>query len=47
MFQKKIDELFSGILNVFGIADENLIAGFDERSKDHDEILEKVLWICR
>ena len=30
MFQKKIDELFSGMSNVFGIADDILIIGFDE-----------------
>ena len=29
MFQKKIDELFSDIPNVFGIADDILIAGLD------------------
>ena len=30
MFQKKIVELFNSMLNVFGIADDILIAGFDE-----------------
>ena len=30
MFQKKVDALYSGMPNVFGIADEILIAGFDE-----------------
>ena len=33
--------------NVFGIADDILIAGFDEWNKDHDEVFEKVWWICR
>ena len=33
--------------NVYGIADDILIAGFDEWDKDHDEILEKVPWKCR
>ena len=47
MFLKKIDELFSGMPDVFGIADGILIAGFDEWSKDHNEILEKVLQVCR
>ena len=46
MFQKKIDELFSGMQNVFGIADNILIACFDKQDKDHDETLEKVLWAC-
>ena len=46
MFQKKIHELFSGKPNVFSIADDILIAGFNEQSKDHDEILENVLKVC-
>ena len=45
--KEKIDELFSGLPNVFGIGDQILIAGFDEHIWDHDEMLEKVLWICR
>ena len=47
MFQKKIGKLFSGMPNVFGVADMILITGFDEWSKDHDKTLEKVLHICR
>ena len=46
-FWKKIDELFSDMSNVFGIADDILIAGFDKQSKDHDKKLEKVLQVCR
>ena len=42
MFQK-IDELFSGIPNLFGIADVILIAGLYEQGKDHSETLDKVL----
>ena len=41
------DELFSGMSDVFHIADDVLIAGFDEQAKDHDKTLEKVLWVCR
>ena len=33
--------------NVFGIANKNLIAGFDEQGKDNNETLEKVLQVCR
>ena len=33
--------------NVFGIADDILIAGFNKQVKDHDEILDKILLICR
>ena len=46
MFQKKIDELFSGIPNVFSIADEILISDFDEQGRDHDATLDKVLRVC-
>ena len=35
MFQKNIDELFSSMPNLFGIADDILPAGFDEQGKDH------------
>ena len=43
MFQKKMDELLSGMLKVCGIADDILIAGFDVKGKAHDITLEKVL----
>ena len=33
--------------NAFGIADNILIVGFDKHGRDHDEMLEKVLWMCR
>ena len=46
MFRKKINELFSGMPNIFSIADDILIAGFAESGKDHDETLEKVFWVC-
>ena len=46
MFQK-IDKLFSNMPNVFGIADDILISGFDGQGKDHDETLDKVFRVCR
>ena len=33
MFQKKKDELFTGMPNIFTIFDGILIAGFDEQGK--------------
>ena len=36
MFQKKIDELFNDIPNVFGINDDIVIAGFNASGTDHD-----------
>ena len=47
MFLKQIDEIFSRMPNVFGIADDILFAGFIEQGKDHNETLGKVVWICR
>ena len=41
MFQKKIDELFSDIPNVFGFADDILVAKFDANGRDHNERLEQ------
>ena len=46
MIQKKIDEMFCGMPNVFGIADDSLISGSDKQGKDHDKTLDKVLKIC-
>ena len=47
MFQKKIDELFGRIPDVFCIADDLLIAGFHEHGRGHDKMLEKVLKIFK
>ena len=47
IFLRKIDELFQGLPNVFGTADNILIAGFDDMGRDHDVIFNKVLRICR
>ena len=46
MLQRKIDEMFHGLPNIFGIADDILIAGFDDPGRDHDERVDKVLEIC-
>ena len=45
MLQKKIDELFNDICNVFGIAHDSLFlfTGFDGDGRDHDVRLEQVL----
>ena len=47
MFQRKIDELFQGLSNVFGIVYDIIIAGFQDIGRDHDATLNKVLRICR
>ena len=33
--------------NIYGIADDILIAGIDDCGKDHYEILEKVFWVSQ
>ena len=43
MFQHKIDEIFSDIPNVFGIADDILVIGYDKNGADHDAAIHKVL----
>ena len=47
MFQRKREELFSDIRNVFGITDDIIIVGFDADGRDHDVGLEQVLQRCR
>ena len=47
MFQKKIDKLFNGLPNVFGIVDDIFIVGLDELGRDHNETVDKVLQTCR
>ena len=43
MFQCKIDEIINNMLNVFGIADDILVIGYDKDRVDHDKAVYKVL----
>ena len=43
MFQWKIDEIFNGMPNVFGTADNNLVVGYKNDGRDHDKTVQKVL----
>ena len=47
MFQCKIDETFNDIPNVFGIADNILVIGYDKNGTDHDETVYNVLKCCQ
>ena len=47
MLQDKIDEIFKDLPNVFGIADNILVVGYDSDGKDHGGPLWWVLQICR
>ena len=47
MFQCKINEIFRNLPSIFGIADDILIVGYDIDGKDHDEMLQQALQICR
>ena len=47
MFQHKIDKIFNNIPNVFGIADDILIIGYDKDGTDHDRAVYRVLRHCR
>ena len=47
MFQHKIDEIFNNMPNVFGIADDILVVGYDKDGADHDEAVYKVLMQCQ
>ena len=47
MFQCKIDETFNDIPNIFGIADDILVKGYDKDRTDHTETVYKVLKCCQ
>ena len=38
-FRKKIDEIFKMLPNVFGIADDILVLGYDDNGRDHSNML--------
>ena len=40
MFRQRIDEIFKGLLNTFGIADAILIVGYDVDDRDPNKTLE-------
>ena len=46
MFQQKIDEIFKDLLNVFGIADDILIVGYEVDGKGDNRTLRQVMQIC-
>ena len=46
MFQRKIDEIFTDKPNIFAIADNILVIGFDKDGADHDEAVYSVLEWC-
>ena len=41
MFQCKIDETFNDIPNIFGIADNILVIGYDKDRTDHDKTVKQ------
>ena len=43
MLQKEINNLFNNKPNVFGIAEDILIAGLDANIRDHDIRLEQLM----
>ena len=47
MFQRKIDEIFKDMPDVFGIVDDILVAGYKADGRDHDETGQRVLQRCR
>ena len=43
MFQRKIDNILKKLPNVFGIADDILVIGYDDGGLDYDNTLRRVL----
>ena len=47
MLQRKINEIFNDIPNLFGFADDILVIGYDKDGADHDKAVYKVLGQCQ
>ena len=47
IFQIKMDKIFGSITNVFGIADDIIVAGWSDDGSDHDDALTRVLECAR
>ena len=47
MFQRKIDKIYNDIPNVFGIADDILVIGYDKDGADNDKAVYNVLRWCQ
>ena len=47
MFQCKINKIFNDLPNVFGIADDILVIGYDKDGADHNEAVYSVLRWCQ
>ena len=43
MFQRKVNEIFKELSNVFSIAGDVLVVGYKDDSTDHDRMLQNVL----
>ena len=46
IFQRKINKIFNDIQNIFGIADDILVIGYDKDGADHDKAVYNVLSQC-
>ena len=47
MIQRKVDQIFKELPNVFGTADQSFIVGYDDDSTCHDRTLCRVHQICK
>ena len=47
MVQCKIDKTFNDMPNVFAIADDILVTGYNKDGTDHDAAVHKVLMQCK
>ena len=46
MFQRKIDETFKELPNMFGITGDIVVLAYDDGGRDHNNTVQKVLLIC-
>ena len=47
MLQRKIAEILKEIPNVYGIANDILVLGYDDNDRDHENTLSRLLQIYR
>ena len=46
MFQRKINEIFKGLSNIFDIDNDIAIVGFDADNRNHNRSKKEVMQIC-
>ena len=46
-YQRKIDEIFNDMPNIFGITNDILVVSYHDDGRDHNNTVQKVLQTCK